>query len=327
MIHFGRTIEALHREPALAGWAGHLPGQLQRRFQQRPHGDLPRWLARLEGLPGIPGERVELDRDCIRVGTRRPLPATTLEQMETRLQSLHPWRKGPYDLHGLIIDTEWRSDLKWRRLLPHISPLPGRLVLDVGCGNGYHCWRMAGEGARLVLGIDPTQLYLVQFLAVRHFLGRQWPVHLLPLGIEDLPPRLRAFDSIFSMGILYHRRSPMDHLLALGEALRPGGELILETLVIDGPSGQVLVPPGRYARMRNVWFIPTPSTLRCWLERCGFRRVRVVDVSTTPTQEQRSTPWMRFESLPDFLDPEDPARTLEGHPAPRRAILLAEAQG
>ena len=315
MIDFRQTIEALGREPALADWAGLLPDQLRRRFGQRPHGDLSRWLERLEGLPLIPGERVELDRDCIQVSGRQPVPAATRDRMAAGLHSLHPWRKGPYDLHGLVIDTEWRSDLKWRRLLPHISPLQGRLVLDIGCGNGYHCWRMAGAGARLTLGIDPTQLYLAQFLAIRHFLGRQWPVHLLPLGIEDIPRRLRAFDSVFSMGILYHRRSPMDHLLELREALRPGGELILETLVIDAPPGRVLVPEGRYAKMRNVWFIPSPATLQ----------VRVVDVSTTSTQEQRSTPWMRFESLPDFLDPDDPTRTLEGHPAPRRAILLATA--
>jgi len=325
LIDFEQTIEALGQEEALAGWADRLPGQLQQRFHDRLHGDFPHWLTQLQTLPDIVPDRVELGHDTISVSNSESLSSDILSKTEARLQSLHPWRKGPYDLHGLTIDTEWRSDWKWRRLSPHITPLAGRRILDVGCGNGYHCWRMAGEGARLVLGIDPTQLYLAQFLAIRHFLGKQWPVHLLPLGIEDIPAELKAFDTLFSMGILYHRRSPMDHLLELRNALRPGGELVLETLVIDEAPGQVLVPRGRYAKMRNVWFIPSPTTLKDWLERCGFRQVRMVDVSVTRIEEQRATSWMRFESLADFLDPVDPSRTIEGYPAPCRAILLANA--
>src|SRR5690606_10840368 len=136
----------------------------------------------------------------------------------------------------------------------------GRTVLDVGCGNGYHAWRMVGGGAELVIGIDPTLLSVVQFLTVRHFAG-DIPVYVLALGIEDVPQGLRAFDTVFSMGVLYHRRSPLDHLLELKACLRSGGELVLETLVIDGGAGQVLVPEDRYAQMRNVWFIPSCPTL------------------------------------------------------------------
>ena len=41
--------------------------------------------------------------------------------------------------------------------------------------------------------------------------------------------------------------------------------------------------------------------------------------------EQRSTEWMRFDSLASALDPNDSGRTVEGWPAPERALLLAEA--
>ena len=125
------------------------------------------------------------------------------------------------------------------------------------------------------------------------------------------------------MGVLYHRRSPIDHLIDLRERLRPGGELVLETLVVDGPPGYALMPPGRYAQMRNVWFLPSTDTLSRWLERCGFDNVRTVDVTVTSTDEQRRTDWMQFQSLADFLDPDNPALTREGHPAPTRAIVLA----
>ena len=203
-------------------------------------------------------------------------------------------------------------------------------MLDVGCGNGYHCWRLALAGARQVIGIDPTALFLAQFLAVRTLLAPMSPelvdrVSLLPVGIEALPAALARFDTVLSMGVLYHRRSPIDHLLELRGALRPGGQLVLETLVIEGGADRVLVPERRYAKMRNVWFIPSPALLETWLRRCGFRRVETVDVTPTTTREQRSTEWMTFESLADFLDPADSRFTIEGYPAPRRAIVTAEA--
>jgi tRNA (mo5U34)-methyltransferase len=226
----------------------------------------------------------------------------------------------------LLVDTEWRSDWKWDRIAPHIESLQGRSVLDVGCGNGFHCWRMAGAGASFVLGIDPHLLYTLQYWAIRHFV-RAPEVHVLPLALEDLPPALQAFDTVFSMGVLYHRRAPLDHLRSLLGCLRPGGELVLETLVVEGPDDIALMPPDRYARMPNVWFIPTCNTLARWLGNSGYIEARLVDVTATSTEEQRATAWMTFESLAEALDPEDPTRTIEGHPAPKRAIFVARRPG
>ena len=119
----------------------------------------------------------------------------------------------------------------------------------------------------------------------------------------------------------------MDHLQELKDCLRPGGQLLLETLVIEGGPGATLVPEGRYARMGNVWFLPSVDTLLGWMRKLGLVEPRLADVSVTSTDEQRSTPWMRFHSLADFLDPKDPGLTLEGHPAPRRAVITASAPG
>jgi tRNA (mo5U34)-methyltransferase len=194
----------------------------------------------------------------------------------------------------------------------------------VGSGNGYYAWRMVGAGARLVLGVDPSLRVVCQYLALRHFFGDQG-AFVLPLAFEELPQPVAGFDTLFSMGVLYHRRSPLDHLLGLRRWLRPGGELVLETLVAGQGENRALVPRDRYAQMRNVWFIPSPESLLTWLRRCGFRRPRLVDVTATTSEEQRSTDWMRFHSLRDFLDPEQPSRTVEGLPAPVRAIVVAEA--
>ncbi|WP_427901685.1 tRNA 5-methoxyuridine(34)/uridine 5-oxyacetic acid(34) synthase CmoB [Marinobacter bryozoorum] len=307
-------------------WADAIRDQLHQRFVENPHGDLPRWQAALDRLPERSDGMLYCDRSEVTVDSLIPLSSPEAEQLEQGLRGLMPWRKGPFRFFGTLVDTEWHSDWKWDRVAPALSDLTGRRILDVGCGSGYHLWRMYGAGASEVIGIDPGLLFLCQFLAVKRYQPNA-PVDLLPLRIEDLSRPLEYFDTTFSMGVLYHRRSPIDHLLELKDTLRPGGELVLETLVVDGPEGYALMPEDRYGRMRNVWFLPSCPTLLRWMARAGLEDARVVDVTTTTTEEQRSTDWMQFQSLEHFLDPEDPGRTIEGYPGPQRATVIARKPG
>ncbi len=322
MIDYSSFLARL-QQFGLEKWSAQLADVLPKLLNPQRHGDLPRWYSALDALPELSIDKIELDRNAVRI-SGKDVTADQRDQLQSALRQLHPWRKGPYDLFGTAIDTEWRSDWKWDRLKNQIAPLQGRKVLDVGCGNGYHCWRMRGAGAELVIGIDPTLLFVMQYAALQHYL-RDDSVAVLPLGIEHLPKKLRFFDTVFSMGVLYHRRSPFDHLLELREALRPGGQLVLETLIIDGGAGEILVPDDRYARMNNVWFLPSTAALTQWLKKIGFKNPQLVNVTSTTSEEQRSTDWMTFQSLPQCLDPLDPTRTIEGYPAPKRAILIAEA--
>lgn len=306
-------------------WANQLPEQLLNALSQSRHGTLSQWQAMIADLPTFDTSHRLLDADTVQIGRASDLSINSQILFESQLKTLLPWRKGPYDLFGVHIDTEWRSDWKWNRLKDHISPLQQRMVLDVGCGNGYHCWRMLGAGARMVIGVDPLLLNVMQFQLIRKLYGEA-PIYVLPVGIEDIPPEVKAFDTVFSMGVLYHRRSPIDHLLELKACLRPGGELVLETLIIDGGVGETLLPEDRYAKMRNVWFLPSVPTLINWLARCGFNNIRVVDVTVTSTDEQRSTEWMPFHSLKNFLNSDNLDLTCEGLPAPKRAIVIANAQ-
>jgi tRNA (mo5U34)-methyltransferase len=306
----------------LSSWLPELHAQLKDRLTPEFHGDFSKWQAALAQLPGVTPSSLDLNSPAVRVGSAADLTQAQHAQLEQALRQLHPWRKGPFELFGLHIDTEWRSDWKWQRLQNHIAPLAGRAVLDIGCGSGYHCWRMRGAGARFVLGVDSTLLFVMQFGALQQYI-RDPQVQVLPLAMEDLPPAMACFDTVFSMGLLYHRREPLQHLLELKGCLRDGGELVLETLVIDEQHGELLIPEGRYAQMRNVWAIPSVSSLLDWLRQSGFRDARCVDVGVTTTREQRRTDWMQFQSLSDFLDPQDPGKTVEGYPAPLRAVCLA----
>jgi len=323
MIDYRIFHQALSATP-IEPWADQLLELAEIALHDRRHGKMSEWLSWLDELPDIVAAELSLNSDTVNIGLPSVLGVDICVGLESSLRKFHPWRKGPFAVFGVDIDTEWRSDWKWSRIKNHIQPLQHRNVLDVGCGSGYHLFRMLGEGASLAVGIDPTMLYVMQFYALKHFI-HDANVHVLPLRIEQLPTSMQSFDTAFSMGVLYHCRSPIDHLTELKGALRSGGELVLETLVVNGGKEQVLVPAGRYAKMRNVWFIPSTAALTVWLQRAGFEDVRVVDVTKTSLDEQRKTSWMEFESLADFLDANDRSRTIEGYPAPIRATLCAIA--
>lgn len=298
-------------------WAAALRIQCSDAVAPQTHGMLEEWKNCWDSLPATSGVLDATDGFDL----SGELSSDVQTQLSNTLQQLHPWRKGPFQVHGSYIDTEWHSDWKWDRLKNDVE-LRDRFVLDVGCGNGYYGWRMLAAGAKCVLGLDPFLLYVMQHEAIKKLVGGNPHNFVLPLGDTCLPPNLPAFDTTFSMGVLYHRPNPISHLQHLCGSLKPGGQLVLETLVVEGDRHSVLVPERRYAKMRNVWFIPSVEMLELWLRRTGFVDIRVVDVTKTSTKEQRSTDWMTFESLPDFLR-DDESQTIEGHPPPIRAVLVA----
>ena len=296
------ALAGLLEKLQLEHWLEPLQALSTERMSASAHGDFARWKAAVDGLGS----------------------ASSDAQRRALLLQLAPWRKGPFDVGGVHIDAEWRSDLKWQRVAGAIESLPGRRVLDVGCGNGYYALRMAEAGASAVLGIDPTLLYVMQFLAVTSN-RNDLPVAVLPLRLQELPDACRAFDTTFSMGVLYHQRSPIEHLRQLRSTLRHGGQLVLETIFIPGEESFASTPADRYARMKNVWLLPTLAELATWLQRTGYRDIEIIDTAITTSEEQRSTEWMSFESLAEALDPRDPTRTVEGWPAPRRVVVTATA--
>lgn len=285
------------------------------------HGDLPQWLQALDSAPQICASSTDF-ASAVRFGRREDATPAQYVALCAALEALIPWRKGPYDLFGCEIDAEWRSDFKWDRLAPWLDAADKR-ILDVGCGNGYHMWRSLAQRPSAVVGIDPSPRFWIQFYLLKKYYQGVIPIDVLPLTSEQMPSAAK-FDRVLSMGVFYHRRSPLDHLLELKSFLQGDGRLILETLVVEGPDQQVLVPADRYAQMRNVWFLPSVPTLINWMRRCGFTSIQCVHVGETSTDEQRSTTWMRFQSLPDFLHPENSSRTIEGYPRPRRAMFVAE---
>jgi tRNA (mo5U34)-methyltransferase len=281
----------------------------------------PDVLTQFRNLPSVKA-RLRIEEGEIALVPEGPLIKKDTDVSYKLAQTLIPWKKGPFDLFGLKIDAEWQSQLKWDRLRTHLPSLNGKRILDIGCNNGYYMFQCLSQNPQFVLGLDPFQRPYFQFHLFQHFL-KDTRLAFQMWGWEELQLMKPSFDLILCMGIIYHHRNPFQVLKNVLNALKPGGEAVVETIVIPGEESTCLVPEDRYAKMRNVWFIPTVRATENFLKRSGFRDIRCVsDVLHLP-EEQRSTPWNPAPSFSEFLSTENPHKTIEGYPAPRRAILTA----
>ena len=285
------------------------------------NGNILKWSQAIETIETLPKGKVALKQPYISINQND----IDSELLTEALSKLIPWRKGPFMINDLVLESEWDGDMKWQRITRHIKPLESKHVLDVGAGNGYFTLRMAMEGAKRALGIEPFLLFNYQFRAIKSMIESPLRALLLPVSLEDMPKK-PIFDTVFSMGVLYHQRDHMAHLSQLREMMAPNAELVIETLIVENLGDYILIPKDRYAQMRNVYSLPSIKTLKSWLNDANFKNVRVVDINKTTTVEQRKTRWIgeNGASLVDFLDPLDDSLTIEGYPAPKRAIVICE---
>jgi len=296
----------------------------KRDFLNNAKGNFLKFKKILENIPDHKPSCIDLKGRAIKIGDKSDISKNDFNLLNNQLEHLCPWRKGPFNVFGINIDSEWQSWIKWERLENHISNPENRKILDIGSSNGYYMFKMAAHNPLMVLGVEPQSSFYFQYLAMQKFLNLD-NVFCLPIPHDKLPKMDKYFDTIFCMGVLYHRKSPVEMLKTIFDSLKPGGELVLENLVIDSKQNFCLFPKARYAKMRNIFFIPDLLVMESWLLRAGFKNIRCVDVEKTSFNEQRKTKWIQTETLKDFLDPDDPDKTVEGYPAPVRAIYIANA--
>lgn len=258
--------------------------------------------------------------DTVTMTSVQPIDDETKAQIEATAKEMMPWRKGPFDICGLFIDTEWQSFLKYNLLEPHFN-LKGKKVADIGCNNGYYMFRMLSQEPSKIVGFDPSALCKTQFDFINHYIKSDIKFELL--GVEHLPFYEEKFDTVFCLGVLYHRPDPVGTLKALAKGMEKGGELFLDTFMIDGEEDICLTPQTSYSKIPNIYFVPTVKALKNWCGRAGFIDIEVLEITVTTEDEQRSTPWIQGQSLGSFLDPQDSSKTVEGYPAPKRVYIKA----
>jgi tRNA (mo5U34)-methyltransferase len=301
-----QTVHDLHREK-------------QRWIHQEKKGFL-RYRRPLESLSEVQASFCDFSGDTVIIGRTDELQTAQKEEVIQALYNLVPWRKGPFQVFGVNIDSEWQSQRKWNRITPHLPELSGKTIADIGSNNGYYMFRMAAHEPLLVLGFEPYVHHYFTFQTLNSFAG-QHNLFTDLLGVEHLRYFPDCFDVIFLMGILYHRPSPIDSLKDVLTALKPGGTLIVESQALPGDAPMALFPASTYAKVPGTWFVPTGPCLVNWLHRSGFQKVELFDQHPMSSQEQRTTDWMKFESYKDFIDKDNPERTIEGYPAPWRVYI------
>ena len=242
------------------------------------------------------------------------------KQIKETALLMKPWRKGPFQINELFIDSEWQSQIKYNLLEPHFN-LKNKIVGDIGCNNGYYLFRMLSQEPKKLIGFDPSAIYYSQFQFLNHFIGSDIVYELL--GVEHVEFYEHKFDVLFCLGVLYHRSDPVMMLKSLFKGLNKGGELILDTFMIDGEDEMCLTPKERYSKIPNIYFVPTVPALINWCHRAGFENVEVIETMVTEADEQRKTEWIDTQSLEDYLDPNDKTKTVEGYPAPKRVYIKA----
>jgi len=231
---------------------------------------------------------------------------------------LMPWRKGPFEIGETFIDSEWKSYVKYNLLRKHFN-LKDKRVADIGCNNGYYMFRMQEDEPKLLVGFDPSPLYKTQFDFINHFVKSDIVYELL--GVEHLEYYDEKFDTIFCLGVLYHRSDPVAMLKSLYKGLDKKGEVILDTFYIEGEEEIALCPESSYSKIPNIYFVPTIKALKNWCHRAGFCKFEVLETNVTDANEQRKTEWIEGQSLEDFLDKDDASKTVEGYPAPQRVYV------
>lgn len=270
------------------------------------------------------------DYDCagpiVSVGREGDLNDAQRKLLPELLAGLIPWRKGPFSYFGSPIEAEWRSERKWKRILPHLDSPGGKRIADVGCNNGYYMLRASSYQPELVVGFEPQERCWYQFELFRRALDLPHLVFEL-FTSEQLCFFPGFFDIVLCLGVIYHCENPLGLLFEIHNSMKPGSQLILECQAIPGDQPTALFPPRRYAKARNVYFLPTASCLQAWLKRVGFVDVSIFSTVKVTTEEQRKTPLAPYESLNDFLDPSDPTKTIEGFPAPLRVCVKARRKG
>lgn len=162
----------------------------------------------------------------------------------------------------------------------------GKDVLDVGCWTGGTTLLLAALGANVV-ALEEVRKYAgtAQFLATSFGLGARVAVRPLSIYGCNTDTFRERFDTVYFPGVIYHLSDPLIALRILFNALKPSGDIFVESAGIDVDEpycrfdGSLVVTHGsRESRNRAGWnwFMPSPSALGRMMREAGFDEVRSV---------------------------------------------------
>jgi 2-polyprenyl-6-hydroxyphenyl methylase/3-demethylubiquinone-9 3-methyltransferase len=160
--------------------------------------------------------------------------------MDTTKTAIPPLNADPAELarFNALAARWWDETSEFKplhRINPHrlawiaqLSALPGKAVLDVGCGGGILAEAMAKLGAR-VTGIDLADKPLQ--IAQSHAAGQAIDVRYVKTSAEDWAAGHGAqYDVVTCMEMLEHVPDPQAVIAACADMVKPGGWVFFSTI-------------------------------------------------------------------------------------------------
>lgn len=141
----------------------------------------------------------------------------------------------------------------------NVDDLKGKRVLDVGCGTGRFMEVVENYGSCIV-GIDLS--FSVE--AAFKNLGFKENVHIIQADIFDLPFKEKAFDYIFSIGVLHHTPNTKEAFKCLPKFLKGGGEIAIWVYSNEG------FPMKLYNKVSGAYRFFTTKMPKRWLYRFAY---------------------------------------------------------
>ena len=173
----------------------------------------------IQELPLISSKVLVVNEDELAFGDKDELSDNEMGILKRCVEQLKPWKKGPLNLFGIHIDTEWRSDWKWKRLQQSLPNLKDKVICDLGCGNGYFMYRMLEYNPKLVVGIDPNLHALLEFKLFSRVSGID-NIKFEYLRGDVMSSMIGAFDVVFCLGVLYHTNDPIGMLKDIHKSMK-----------------------------------------------------------------------------------------------------------
>lgn len=119
---------------------------------------------------------------------------------------------------------------------------PGQTIADLGAGSGYYSFRIAplvGElGKVLAIDVEPRMLRIVSERAKRDKVANVFTVLSTPSD-PNLPAN--SVDLLFMVDVYHELEYPLETMLKVREALKPGGRVALVEYRAEDP--KVMIKP------------------------------------------------------------------------------------
>jgi len=164
--------------------------------------------------------------------------------------------------------------------------LPGKRVLDVGCGGGLLSEGMAVRGAE-VTGIDLSEKPLG--VARLHLLESGQKVDYRKISAEQIAEEMPgAFDAVTCLEMLEHVPDPASIVESCGRLVKPGGQVFFSTInrnpkayllaVIGAEYVLQMLPKGTHDFAKFI----KPSELTRWCKQSGLEPDELIGMTYNP---------------------------------------------